>query len=199
MRTRKYRKSKILESKSEKPAKVPCTDCCDLLLLRDAAADKRKAIAFYLTAALETSCPRLFFAAAEDAMQHYIAIMQEISRLDRVQALKLQEEGLEFLTAPRPLPRQKLKWAAQVPEAETADVEISPPTAKDLANIQALTQALADEFYAVNKYQTYMDKAEDCEVAELFCKLMNDGKEHIAQFTAALFEITQEPLIVAIG
>ncbi len=195
MRTQKYRKSKVLESKFEKHDKIECPDCCDLLLLRDAAADERNAIAFYLESALEVGCPKLFFKVAEDEMQHFIAIMQEISRLDRVQAVKLKEACLDILTLPRPLPRQELDWMAQVPENERDDGEVNPPTTKDLPSIQALTKALSDEFHAVNKYQTYMEKAEDCEVAELFCKLMNDEKEHIAEFTAALFEITHEPLV----
>ena len=45
-----------------------------------------------------------------------------------------------------------------------------------------------------NKYQRYMNDAEEPRVKELFCHLMNEEKEHVAEFTAALFRLTHEPL-----
>ena len=39
-----------------------------------------------------------------------------------------------------------------------------------------------------------MNDAEEPRVKELFCHLMNEEKEHVAEFTAALFRLTHEPL-----
>jgi rubrerythrin len=39
-----------------------------------------------------------------------------------------------------------------------------------------------------------MNEAEDARVKDHFCMLMNEEKEHVAEFTAALFELTHEPL-----
>ncbi|WP_371365559.1 hypothetical protein SRRS_02860 [Sporomusa rhizae] len=170
-----------------------CPDCPDLLLLRCAAADKRIAIAFYLEAARTTCMPQLFLGVAEDEMRHYVEIMREISRLDPVQAEKLRNADLGMLLMTRPMVKPKTK-AAIVKEVETADAPIVLPDREDMPTVHILTKALAGEFEATNKYQRFMNEAETREVKRLFCKLMNDEKEHIAQFTAALFELTHEPL-----
>jgi rubrerythrin len=39
-----------------------------------------------------------------------------------------------------------------------------------------------------------MNEAQEDQVKEHFCELMNEEKEHVAEFTAALFELTHEPL-----
>lgn len=170
-----------------------CPDCPDLLLLRCAAADERIAIAFYLEAARTTCMPQLFLAIAADEMRHYVEIMREISRLDPVQAEMLRNADLGMLLMTRPMVKPKTK-AAIVKEAETADAPIVLPDREDMPTVHILTKALAGEFEATNKYQRFMNEAETREVKRLFCKLMNDEKEHIAQFTAALFELTNEPL-----
>lgn len=170
-----------------------CPDCPDLLLLRDAAADERNAIAFYLEAARTTCMPRLFLDVAEDEMQHYVEIMREISRLDPVQAEMLRNADLGMLLMTRPVYKPKAK-AAIVKQVEAADAQIVPPDREDMPTVHTLTKALTGEFEAANKYQRYMKEAETREVKRLFCKLMNDEKEHIAEFTAALFELTNEPL-----
>ena len=69
-----------------------------------------------------------------------------------------------------------------------------PPRKKDLVAIRCLTKAIQDELHAINKYQTYMGEAEEPQVKKHFCELMNEEKEHVAEFTAALFELTNEPL-----
>lgn len=178
-----------------------CPNHPDLILLRDAAADERNAIALYLRAGFETCLTELFFDVAEDEMQHYLEIMRCISMLDPIQAEMLKEQDLAMLTPVRPYPCQKTKWSECVmgkPEnkcpCDTGDIEITPPSKRDLPTIDYLTQALAGELHAANKYQTYMDEAQNRCVKELFCYLMNSEKEHIAEFTAALFRITHEPL-----
>lgn len=170
-----------------------CPNHPDLLLLRDAAADERTAIAFYLEAARTSCMPRLFLDVAADEMEHFIELMREISRLDPVQARIFREEGLDVLLMTRPLFKSKTK-AANAKNCEEKDNQVVPPDCKDMPTIALLTKALSDELQAANKYQRYMAEAEDPEVQQLFCHIMNDEKEHIAKFTAALFELTNEPL-----
>ena len=76
---------------------------------------------------------------------------------------------------------------------EAADVAV-PPGQKDLPAVHRITKAIQDELHAINKYQRYMNDAEEPRVKELFCHLMNEEKEHVAEFTAALFRLTHEPL-----
>jgi rubrerythrin len=189
---RAYKKS--AKPKPVVPDTMDCiTELCpnhpDLLLLRDAAADERNAIAFYLEASRTSCLPRLFLDVAEDEMQHYVEIMREISRLDPVQAQMFSEQNLDFLLMTRPLFKPKAK------ATEAADIQIVPPDRKAMPTVILLTKALTDELLAVNKYQRYMETAEDPDVQRLFCHLMNEEKEHIAEFTAALFELTHEPVL----
>ncbi|MBP2634374.1 MAG: hypothetical protein H6Q72_281 [Firmicutes bacterium] len=165
-----------------------CPNHPDLLLLRDAAADERNAIAFYLEASRTACLPRLFLDVAEDEMQHYVEIMREVSRLDPVQAQMFSEQELDILLMTRPLFKPKAK------AVEAGDIQVVPPSRKEMPTVILLTKALNDELLATNKYQKYMETAEDPEVQRLFCHLMNEEKEHIAEFTAALFELTHEPL-----
>jgi rubrerythrin len=167
-----------------------CPNHPDLLLLRDAAADERNAIAFYLEASRTSCMPKLFLDVAEDEMQHYVEIMREVSRLDPVQAEMFREEDLDMLVMARPLFKAKTKAAI----AEAEDVQVVPPNRKEMPTVILITKALTDELQATNKYQRYMETAEDPAVQRLFCHLMNEEKEHIAEFTAALFELTHEPL-----
>ena len=76
---------------------------------------------------------------------------------------------------------------------EAADVAV-PPRAKRFARRSIITKAIQDELHAINKYQRYMNDAEEPRVKELFAILMNEEKEHVAEFTAALFRLTHEPL-----
>ncbi|MBP2654063.1 MAG: hypothetical protein H6Q73_1632 [Firmicutes bacterium] len=178
------------------PSCTPDIDECpnhpDLYLLRDAAADERGAIADYFACALDTCLDELFLDVAEDEMQHYIETMQLISLFDPVQDKLLEEEKLGFLVMKRPV--TKPKWAPPKSSQEEQDVKVPPPHKKDLPSIRCLTKAIQDELHAINKYQHYMNQAKDQRVKELFCELMNDEKEHVAEFTAALFKITHEPL-----
>jgi rubrerythrin len=110
-----------------------------------------------------------------------------------VQANYLEEAGLDVLVMKRPI--GKPKWVTpKNSQAEQQDVEIPPPTKKDLPAICCLTKAIQGELHAINKYQQYMNQAQECEVKEHFCALMNGEKEHVAEFTAALFALTHEPL-----
>jgi rubrerythrin len=54
--------------------------------------------------------------------------------------------------------------------------------------------SIEDELKAINKYQRYMNEACHPEVKTLFCHIMNEEKEHVAEFTKALFCLTHEPL-----
>ncbi|MDT8903983.1 hypothetical protein [Anaeroselena agilis] len=173
-----------------KPDMDECPNHPDLYLLRDAAADERGAIADYLTCAAETCLDELFLDVAEDEMQHYVETMRLISLFDPVQAAMLKEEDLGFLVMKRPKP----KWTASKKAQEEADVEVVPPNKKDLPAIRCITKAIQDELHAINKYQRYMNEAEEDRVKAHFCMLMNDEKEHVAEFSAALFKLTHEPL-----
>lgn len=188
-RARKNKSKTLAETTNPCPIEA-CPSDPDLLLLRDAAADERTAIAFYLDAARNSCTPQLFLDIAATEMEHYVEIMREISRLDPVQAELLSEAGLDLLVMTRPLP-SKSKTAK---EAAVADSQIILPDRKEMPTVNLLTKALSDELLATNKYQRYMLTAENTEVQLLFCHLMNEEKEHIAEFTAALFELTNEPL-----
>jgi len=170
-----------------------CPNHPDLCLLRDAAADERGAIADYLECALETCLYEVFFDVIEDEMQHYAETMKLISLFDPVQRKMLEEEDLGFLVMRRPIGNPK--WASpQNTTKKDEDVEIIPPNKKDLPAIRCLTNAIQGELHAINKYQQYMAKAKEIQVQEHFCDLMNEEKEHVAEFTAALFKLTHEPL-----
>ena len=65
------------------------------------------------------------------------------------------------------------------------------PGKKDLPAVQCITKAIQDELHAINKYQRYMNDAEEPALRS-FCHLMNEEKEHVAEFTAALFRLTHE-------
>lgn len=170
-----------------------CPDHPDLYLLRDAAADERGAIADYLECALKTCLDEVFLDVAEDEMHHYVELMRLISRLDPVQAEMLEEEDLDFLVMNRAF-ACKPKCEKHKPIQEEQDVEVILPDKEDMPAIRCLTKAIQDELHAINKYQKYMDQAENPCVKQLFCHIMNEEKEHVAEFTAALFEITREPL-----
>ncbi len=188
---RAYKKStkpKLAISENMSCADELCPNHPDLLLLRDAAADERNAIAFYLEASRTSCLPHLFLDVAEDEMHHYVEIMREVSRLDPVQAQMFSEEELDILLMTRPKPKTK---AAILKESNSPVV---PPDRKDMPTIILATKALHDELQATNKYQRYMETAEDRDVQLLFCHLMNEEKEHIAEFTAALFALTHEPI-----
>jgi len=170
-----------------------CPNHPDLYLLRDAAADERGAIADYLTCAADTCLDEIFLDVAEDEMQHYVETMRLISIFDPVQAEMLIEEGLGALTMRRHL--SKSKWVGpKNTHYDQEDVQVIPPNKRDLPGIRCLTKAIQDELHAINKYQKYMNQADDPRVREHFCELMNEEKEHVAEFTAVLFKLTHEPL-----
>lgn len=205
MSSKKGAQRKINNKKAAKPAVYPaypsttncdCPDHPDLILLRDAAKDEREAIAFYLASALDLpEQSEVFLDATEDEMQHFVETMQQIARLDPVQADMLKEHDLDILTLSRARPQAKWNYTPPaIVTEEDDDIVVTPPARRDLPAINALTRALAGELEAANKYQQYMNSAEDDDVKELFCHLMNEEKEHIAEFTAALYELTQEPL-----
>jgi rubrerythrin len=171
-----------------------CPNHPDLLLLREAAVDERNAIAFYLRSAQVTCLDSLFLDVAEDEMQHFIQTMLLISSLDPVQAEAFENENLPFLTMPRRPKQMTAKWQPPEPENIVEDVVITPPSLDELATVDILTKAIGDELMAINKYQRFMSEATLPEVRDLFCQLMNEEKEHVAEFIKALFCITHEPL-----
>lgn len=169
-----------------------CPDHPDLCLLRDAAADERGAIADYLRCAAETCLDEIFLSVAEDEMHHYVELMRLISRYDPVQAEIFEEKDLDFLVMKRPMGRRP-KWIK--PKKSQADpaAAIAAPGKKELTSVCCLTKAIQDELHTINKYQRYMNQAREPRVKDYFCELMNEEKEHVAIFTAALFELTHEP------
>ncbi|KYZ77382.1 hypothetical protein AXX12_04485 [Anaerosporomusa subterranea] len=171
-----------------------CPNHPDLLLLREAAADERTAAAFYLRAAHQTCLDRLFLDVAEDEMQHFMEIMQLVSCLDPIQAEIFEEKCLPFLTMPRHPKHKQAKWQPPEPKDDIEDATISPPAPDELETVDLLTKSIVGELMAINKYQCFMLKAACPEVKELFCHLMNEEKEHLAEFIKALFCITHEPL-----
>lgn len=171
-----------------------CPSHPDLLLLRDAAADERTAAAFYLRAAHQTCLDGLFLNVAEDEMHHYMELMQLIAVLDPIQARIFSEMNLPFLLIPRHK-QNHAKWQEASAESTPEDDTVSPPSLEEMETVDVLTQAIVDELLAINKYQTYMQEANLPEVKELFCHIMNEEKEHLAEFTKALFCITHEPLL----
>ncbi len=184
---KKPSKAKVLaETETECPE--VCPNHPDLLLLRDAAADERTAIAFYFEAARGSCVCPLFLEVIEDEMRHYVELMRMISCFDPVQAQMFRDAGLDTLLMTHPLIRSKTK------EEEADDAQVTLPDRKEMPTVNYLTRAVVDELQAINKYQRYMEAAEEPKVARLFCHLMNDEKEHLAKFTAALFEFTNEPL-----
>lgn len=168
-----------------------CPNHPDLYLLRDAAADERGAIADYLECAFSTCSREVFLHVTEEEMEHYVLTMRLISLLDPVQADFLEEEGLDFLVTKRHMGKSKWK---QMDSMAGEEEGIKPPDKKDSDRIRCLTEAIKGELQAINKYQRYMNQAKHELVKKHFCDLMNDEKEHVAEFTAALFRLTHEPL-----
>ena len=103
----------------------------------------------------------------------------------------LEDENLDFLVLKRKL--GKAKWK-QMENQDAGEPEVVMPDKRDIGKIRCLTKAIQDELHAINKYQQYMNQAKESEVKQHFCDLMNEEKEHVAEFTAALFAITHEPL-----
>lgn len=172
-----------------------CPNHPDLCLLRDAAADEREAIAQYLECAADTCWDKIFFDVTEDEMQHFIEVMRLITCLDPIQAKYFEAEKLWFMEKKRYLSKSsgcKLKYQ----NFEQEEVEVTLPDKNDIPAIACLTKAISAELHAINKYQRYMNQAQNPSVKKLFCKLMNEEKEHVAEFTSALFKITNEPLII---
>ena len=168
-----------------------CPNHPDLFLLRDAAADERGAIADYLECAFNTCAHDVFLDVTEDEMQHYVKTMRLIAYFDPVQAEMLEDENLDFLVMKRKM--GKAKWK-QMEQEDGGEHEVVIPDKKKKKKIRCLTKAIQDELHAINKYQQYMNQAKEPDVKEHFCELMNEEKEHVAEFTAALFAITHEPL-----
>lgn len=184
---------------------MQCPNHPDLILLRDAAADEREAILMYFQAANKTCLKELFLDIVEDEMQHYVMIMHHISMLDPVQADKLREEGLNELVMSSKMKKMRAKWMKKCnhtyhnqqqeqANGEESDVEVTPLDDKELCELSYLTKALLAEFHAINKYQCYMERAESEHNQHLFCHLMNEEKEHVAELTKAIYDITDEPL-----
>jgi len=172
-----------------------CPDHPDLLLLRDAAADERAAIGLYLEAAIETGLTDLFMDIAEDEMHHYAEFLEQIAVLDPVQAKLLQKANLDMFIAAHARAKHP-KWAMNQhisKGGEYNDETIPKPSKKEMSTIKFLTRSIIEELQATNKYQRYMMQARTPAVQALFCHIMNEEKDHIARYTAAIYDLTQEP------
>ena len=76
----------------------------------------------------------------------------------------LAEEALDVLVMKRPI--GKPKWAT-AKKARKRRMSRSP-RAKRFARRSYITKAIQDELHAINKYQRYMNDAEEPRVKELF-------------------------------
>ncbi len=171
-----------------------------LPMLRDAAIAEREAILFYLEAAAMVcgDLRQLFLDTAEDEMEHFVMTMRHISALDSVQAEALEEVGLDALLMQRGMaPKWATGWqpdcACPLEEETMAPMPPEHEPESDLTPLCLLTKALTGELEAINKYQKYMEKASDSACCRHFCHLMNDEKEHVASFIAAIYDLTGEP------
>jgi rubrerythrin len=164
-----------------------------LALLRKTAVAEREAIIFYLGAAnlVDRDLRALFLAIAEDEMRHFVQTMTLIAGLDPVQAKALEASGLGILIMPRAAtPRWAGGWpptCAPLPEPTNGQ----PAGTMTAAGL--LTKAMNSELDAVNLYQDFTEKTRATASCDHFCRLMNDEKHHVAQFIAALYELTCEP------
>ncbi|MDT8901918.1 hypothetical protein [Anaeroselena agilis] len=176
-----------------------CSASPCLPMLRDAAIAEREAILFYLEAAAMVcgDLRQLFLNTAEDEMEHFVMTMRHISALDEVQAEALEEVDLDVLLMKRGMtPKWAEGWhpACACPLEEQAVTPPMPPAPEnDLTPVCLLTKALTSELEAINMYQKYMEQSPDADCCRHFCHLMNDEKEHVASFTAALYDLTGEP------
>jgi rubrerythrin len=166
-----------------------CPDEPCLILLRNAASAEREAIAFYLEGALaEGRLADLFTQIAANELLHYVETMRLISRFDPVQAEYLEEEGLDYLVLQRPIPKWPDCQCGQKPP-ETDDLAL-PPEKNAINALKLLTRALADEFAAINQYQSFMTCTDHTDCQEHFCHLMNEEKAHVAEISAAIFRLS---------
>lgn len=176
-------------------------ECCTanpcLIMLRDAAKAEREAILFYLQAASMVcgDLRELFLGVARDEMEHFVMTMRHVSSLDPVQAEAFEDEGLDMLVPRRAnTPKWVKGWhPACMPEMEPEECipDMSPD--HDLPAVCLLTKAIADELADINTYQEFMSASESEACCRHFCHLMNDEKRHVAEFTAALYQLTGEP------
>lgn len=174
-----------------------CPNSPDLIPLRAIAAAQRSSIAFYFEAAMNTNFTDIFFTLAEEEMRNFYETMQQISRLDPVQADSLRDAGLTTLVMARAVqtPKGKLCLNNNQDAALAAQTEtVNPPARRDLPAIKYLSQALDNSLNTINTLQTFSQQAQDTAVLACFCELMNDKKTQVARLTATLFSITNEPL-----
>jgi rubrerythrin len=198
-----------LKSKRLKPRKKPVfppslmpaapeaasPDPC-LTMLRKAAMAEREAILFYLDAAnmVCRDLQALFLNVAEDEMRHFVMTMHHISALDPVQAKALEEAGLDVLVMPRSaVPKWTGGWPPTCSPLQELPEPPAGPSAQDMTAICLLTKAINSELAAINLYQGFMEQSASQDCCEHFCQLMNSEKHHVAQFIAALYELTCEP------
>ena len=86
---------------------------------------------------------------------------------------KCSQKKLDVLVMKRPIGKRKWATAKKPRKRRMSRV---PPGKKDLPAVQCITKAIQDELHAINKYQRYMNDAEEPRVKELFCHLMNEEK-----------------------
>lgn len=168
-----------------------------LVMLRETAMAVRETILLYLGAAnaLSGNQRELFLAVAEDEMRHFVTTMQLIAVHDAVQAKTLEEAGLDVFVVPR---LAVSKWAGGWPPT-CGPLPIPPPdnpggpAAQIMPAVSLLTKAVNRELSAINLFQCFGERANPGVGREHFGKLMENDKHHVAQFIAALYELTCEP------
>jgi rubrerythrin len=165
--------------------------------LRKAAIAEREAALFYLAAAnmLGGDLRTLFLTVAEDEMRHFVMTMHHIAVRDSAQAKALGTAGLDVFIMPR---MAVPKWAGAWPPT-CAPLPKRPPDsadnlpAEDMQAVDLLTKAITNELVAINLYECFCKLADSGSAREHFDRLQTNDKSHVAQFIAALYELTCEP------
>ncbi len=191
VKPRKKPVSTPLEPPAPPESGFPADPC--LATLRKAAVAEREAILLYLDAAnmVDRELRTLFMAVAEDEMRHFVQTMNLIAGLDPVQAKALEASGLDILVMPRAaVPRWAGGWP---PTCSPLPEPTSVQPAGNMAAVGLLTKAMNSELDAINLYQDFTEQAQTPACCDHFRRLMNDEKHHVAQFIAALYELTCEP------
>ena len=163
---------------------------CPIILIctcsRDAAADGgARSPTTWL--ARRACLDEIFLDVAEDEMEHYAE--NDAAYLAAISPGRNARRKLDVLVMKQPI--GKPKWA-YCKKPRKRRMSRSPP-GKRFARRSIHHQAIQDELHAINKYQRYMNSAEEPRVKELLPSV-NEEKEHVAEFTAALFRLTHEPL-----
>lgn len=162
---------------------------------------------------------RRFREIARDEEGHYAQLLQMIASLDPVQAEELSKQELSLLATmgykPQPMPgmpgMQAMPGMPRVPGMQGLPAgNMSCPTCPQHAkypaeedeeeqlkrhyrpfdrDLECLRNALRDELHAINAYQRQIAATHNTAIQNLLTPIMNQEKEHVAEFTKLLLEL----------